>query len=114
MPSRERSQMSPPISGRNGNLLLESLPRRERQDFLARCERVELAAGVVLWEPEHRARYALFPSSGYISSIAEDSGGPLGGLVGSEGMVGISLVLGVDVTPLKAVVQADGAFWRIG
>jgi CRP-like cAMP-binding protein len=96
------------------NRLLESLPRHDRQGFLARCKHIELAAGVVLWEPEQRVRCVLFPTSGYISLIKPDTGRPLGGLVGSEGMVGLPLVLGVGVTPQKAVVQADGAFWRIG
>ena len=106
--------MSTAIPPRVKNHLLESLPRQDRKDFLVRCEYVELAAGAVLWEPGQRARYVLFPTTGYISLVKADTGRHVGGLVGSEGMVGLPIVLGVGVTPQRAVVQAGGGYWRIG
>jgi CRP-like cAMP-binding protein len=98
------------------NHLMELLPRRDRQSLLARCEAIELVFGEVLCEPEQTTRHVYFPTGGFISLIAPTEGSPglEVGMVGSEGLVGVQLALGVPQAPLRAVVQGAGAAWRIG
>ena len=97
------------------NRLLAALPVQDRGHLLARCEPVELTACDVLQEAGERIRHVFFPTSSFISVIA-----PSGGhdrmevrLIGDEGMLGTSLVLGVDVAPTLALVQGAGTAWRI-
>jgi CRP-like cAMP-binding protein len=97
------------------NLLLAALPAADRRRLLADREPVELVFGDTLTEPGERARYAFFPIDSFISLIA-----PLNphaqlevGLVGNEGMVGVSLALGVADSPLRALVQGAGLAWRV-
>lgn len=97
------------------NQLLAALPRRDRQRFLAACEPVELAFGEVLAELGEPVRHVYFPTDSYISLVAQINGGAHieVGLVGDEGMLGISLLLGVDVAPLHALVQGPGGALRM-
>jgi CRP-like cAMP-binding protein len=97
------------------NRLLEALPRQDREQLLARCERVELRVAEVLCEPEERIRFILFPTGSIISLITcADAHARLEvGLVGDEGMLGTSLLLGVNVSPYRAVVQRAGSAWRL-
>jgi len=97
------------------NRLLEGLPRKDRERLLKRCERVEINLGEVLSEPERPLRYVFFPTSGFISLITPVNGRASleVGLVGSEGMLGSSLVLGVRVAPQRALVQGPGSAWRL-
>lgn len=98
------------------NRLLEALPRRDREELLARCVQVELAFGDVLFEPEERIRHVFFPAGSFISlltPIDADSSFEVS-LVGDEGMVGLPLILGTDVAPLRGLVRGSGAAWRIG
>jgi CRP-like cAMP-binding protein len=97
------------------NHLIELLPRRVRTHFLAVCEEVELPLSEVLCESGIVTRYAYFPTKGYISLITPIDGKPIleVGMVGSEGMLGTQLVLGVAMTPLHALVQGSGTAWRI-
>jgi CRP-like cAMP-binding protein len=93
-----------------GNRLLAKLPRKDRKRFLAGCEPVDLPIGAILAEPGERIRHVYFPTESFISlTTPTDMGTTLEvGLVGNEGMLGISLILGVDVAPLHALVQGEG------
>jgi len=100
----------------DNNQLIESLPSSSRARLLAICEPVQLAMGEVLGEVGTPTRYVYFPTIGFVSLVTAVKGRPMleVGMVGREGMLGIQLVLGVETAPLHAVVQGEGAAWRIG
>jgi CRP-like cAMP-binding protein len=97
------------------NWLLAALPAAERRRLLANSDPVELVVGDTLTEPGDGVRHVYFPIDSFISLIASiDPGAQLEvGLVGNEGMVGTSLVLGVRVSLLRALVQGSGRSWRL-
>lgn len=98
------------------NRLLAALPRDECRGFLTACEPVELAFAEILAEPGERIRHAYFPTGSFISLATNpmDCRASLEvSLVGDEGMLGSSLVLGVDVSLLHALVQRGGGALRI-
>jgi CRP-like cAMP-binding protein len=107
------------VSGRTRslpeNLLLAALPAADRRRLLANHDPVELTLGDTLIEPGDAAQHVFFPIDGFISLIAPiDHGAQLEvGLVGNEGMVGTSLILGVRVAPLRALVQGTGRAWQL-
>jgi CRP-like cAMP-binding protein len=98
------------------NALISALPRKDREHLLAGCEPVDLAFADVLCEPGDRIRHVYFPFDWFISLLTPRDGCTSleVGLVGSEGMVGITLMLGVEVSPLRALVQGSGAALRMG
>jgi CRP-like cAMP-binding protein len=98
------------------NRLLAALPRRDSARLLAACESVELALNTVLYESDARISHVYFPTDSFISlMIAVDGGSNLEvGLVGNEGMLGAPLILGVDRSPLRALVQGAGTALRMG
>lgn len=107
--------MSKSKRGPAQNRLLAALPGPVRRRLLARCETVELVMGAVLCEPGDRIRHVYFPIDGIISLITPTAGDAALelGLVGNEGMLGISLMLGVNIARLRGLVQGAGRAWRI-
>ena len=97
------------------NRLLEALPRKVRQRFVEGCEPVELGFAEILAEPGERIRHVFFPTESFVSlTTPVDGCSSLEvGLVGDEGMLGVTLILGVDVSPLHAVVQGAGPALRM-
>ena len=97
------------------NHLLEVLPRRESQRMLDESEAVELKFGEILYQPDTRIRHVYFPVDSFISlMIPIDATSSLEvALVGNEGMLGSPLILGVNVSPLRAIVQGKGVAWRM-
>ncbi|TVU89048.1 Crp/Fnr family transcriptional regulator [Vreelandella titanicae] len=97
------------------NQLLAALPDIERNAVMADCETVELAFNEVLLEPGDTVTYVYFPIDCFISLIAVvDTDNRLEvAMAGREGMLGTSLVLGIDDTPLLSLVQGAGSALRI-
>jgi CRP-like cAMP-binding protein len=97
------------------NLLLAALPAAVRRRLTGDRLPVNLAVSEPLSEAGERIRHVYFPVDGFISLITPARGrGQLEiGLVGSEGMLGVPLLLGVNVSPLRAMVQGAGRAWRV-
>lgn len=98
------------------NRLIDGLPRKESKRILALCETVDLDFGAILSERDQPTSHAYFPISSFISLVTTLSDHPAleMGLIGNEGMLGGTLVLGVDAAPMRAVVQGSGITLRIG
>ncbi len=107
----------PPLTTRttNANRLIAALPRKEKQYFLSNCQQVELIFSDILSEPNDPIRHVYFPTESYISLVNPvDSHASLEvALVGNEGMHGIALALGVNASPLHALVQGEGTSLRM-
>jgi CRP-like cAMP-binding protein len=99
----------------DGNRLLTALARSDRERFVAGCARVDLQFGDTIHKAGERISHVYFPIDGFISLItALDEGAELEvGIVGDEGMLGTSLVLGVGTSAQRAIVQGAGATLRM-
>jgi CRP-like cAMP-binding protein len=102
------------IAGSN-NGLVNALPRKHRDRLLRACEPFELVFGEVLSGAGKPYRHAYFPDSGQISLSSSARGHkPLEmAIVGHEGMLGATVVLGINVSPMHAVVQGPGMAGQI-
>lgn len=97
------------------NRLIDGLSRKDRNGLLATSEPVDLAFGEILSEPQRIMPFVYFPLSAFISLVDTDgTHAPLEmGLIGNEGMLGASLVLGSDKAQLRAIVQGKGTAMRL-
>lgn len=73
-----------------------------------------MAVGDVLCDAATPFEHVYFPFSGYVSMLAAVDGTPAleVGMVGSEGMVGAHVALGVSAFAGQALVQGDGTAMR--
>jgi CRP-like cAMP-binding protein len=106
--------MTPPMATPQ-NRILASLPRKEFQQLLPDLSPVTLAFGDVLFEPGARVREVYFPGACLVSllTVVENHLALEVGMVGNEGMVGIALALGVEDSPVRALVQGAGPALRM-
>ena len=97
------------------NSLLAALPRKEYQHLLNSLEPVTLAFGEILYEPGKPIRHVYFPCDSLVSLLTPVDGHMALeiGLVGREGMLGIPLALGVNDSPVRALVRGAGTALRM-
>src|SRR6266853_1095717 len=97
------------------NNMLAALPRKQYQGLLSGMESVALRFGEVLYEPGERIRFVYFPGDSLVSllTLVDGQSALEVGMVGREGMVGVPLSLGADVSPVRALVQGAGAAMRM-
>jgi CRP-like cAMP-binding protein len=97
------------------NKILAALPPREFEQFAAKLRPVSLTLGEILYLPEQKIEYVYFVTSGVVSLLAALENGATveAGVIGPEGMAGISVILGADSTPNQALVQGDGHALRM-
>jgi len=97
------------------NHLLAALPKTEWQRWTAQLEPVEMPLGKVLYESGDTMRHVYFPTTAIVSLlyVMESGASAEIAVVGSEGVVGISLFMGGESTPSRAVVQSAGLGFRL-
>jgi CRP-like cAMP-binding protein len=101
--------------GAISNNLLEALPKKDYQKLLARLEPISHTLGEVLYSPSEPIRYVYFPINSMVSLLTSVEGHQAieVGMVGHEGMLGIPLALGVNNSPVHALVQGSGMSMRM-
>ena len=97
------------------NQLLAALPHAEFQRWLPQLELIELPLGLVLYESSSEEKYVYFPTTAIVSLlyVMENGDSAEIAVVGNEGIVGISLFMGGNSTPSRAVVQSAGQGFRL-
>jgi len=97
------------------NLLLSVLTREQYRVLSPNLQPVRLELGQTLHTPDEKIRHVYFPSGSLISLLASlDNGDSVEtGLIGSEGVVGTSIALGVDAGNSLALVQGGGMALRL-
>lgn len=96
------------------NHLLDALTKFDLGRFTEDLEQVELTLGQVLYESGEKLKYAYFPTTAIISLlyVMENGASAEIAVVGNEGILGVSLFMGGDTTPSRAVVQSAGYGYR--
>jgi CRP-like cAMP-binding protein len=97
------------------NRMLAALPEDEYQRLAPHLERVSLSLSDILFRPDEKLQYVYFPTTAIISLLTDlsDGYGLEVGLVGFEGMVGVSVILNADNEAKVATVQGDGEALRL-
>src|SRR6202140_5131351 len=97
------------------NHLLAALPTSDYQRLASHLELVPMKLGEVLYESGVQLRYVYFPTTAIVSLlyVMEDGASAEIAIVGNEGILGISLFMGGETTPSRAVVQSAGYGYRL-
>jgi CRP-like cAMP-binding protein len=97
------------------NSLIAALPDAERARWLAQLEPVDMPLGKALYESGGALSHVYFPTTAIVSLlyVMEDGASAEIAVVGNEGLVGISLFMGGQSTPSRAVVQSAGRGFRL-
>jgi CRP-like cAMP-binding protein len=97
------------------NTLIDALPRAARNRLLSICEPVDLVSGNIVSGSDSTARHVYFPTGSIISLMTSSKDSPVleVGMVGSEGMLGLQVVLAAGSVPLQANVRGPGSAWRV-
>jgi CRP-like cAMP-binding protein len=104
-----------PQSAFRKNQLLASLPDSEWHRWSSELEPVQMPLGEVLYEPGVTLNYVYFPMTSIVSLlyVMENGASAEIAVVGNEGIVGVSLFMGGESTPSRAVVQSAGSGCRL-
>jgi CRP-like cAMP-binding protein len=97
------------------NQLLAALPGKEYKRLIPHLEFVSLPMMEVLYESGEPIKHVYFPNDGLISLLVvmKDGTPREVGLIGSEGMFGVPVVLGMNATPTRALIQMPGSAMRL-
>jgi CRP-like cAMP-binding protein len=99
----------------NQNHLLAALPIEEFERLAPRLELVAMPLGEVLYESGGPLRHVYFPTTSIVSLlyVMQDGASAEIAVVGNEGLLGVSLFMGGETTPSRAVVQSNGHGYRL-
>jgi CRP-like cAMP-binding protein len=103
------------IANAMDNRLLAALPQAESERWLPQLEPVDLPLGTVLYESGKAMTHVYFPTTAIVSLLYVMANGASAeiAVVGNEGILGVSLFMGGESTPSRAVVQSAGNGFRL-
>lgn len=107
----DQSSPSPKQSFSSKNLILNSLPQEDFERLMPDLEPVQLSLGQIIYRAEEPIEYVYFPQDAMISVIANTSSGQSAevGVIGREGIIGIDVFMGSNITLNDHIIQlADG------
>ena len=98
------------------NHLLAALPAPEFARLSPHLELVPMSLGEALYESGGHLGHVYFPTTAIVSLlyVLEDGASAEIAVVGNEGILGISLFMGGETTPSRAIVQSAGHGYRLG
>jgi CRP-like cAMP-binding protein len=107
--------MSEPLHSPKQNHLLDALPEEDYLRIVPMLELVEMPLGQALYESGGHLKHVYFPTTSIISLlyVLESGASAEIAVVGNEGVLGISLFMGGETTPSRAVVQSAGYGYRL-
>jgi CRP-like cAMP-binding protein len=110
-----RNSMNVAIHDINRNHLLAALPNSVQSRLLPQLESVQMPLGGILYESGGTLSHVYFPTTAIVSLlyVMENGASAEIAVVGNEGVVGISLFMGGESTPSRAVVQSAGQGFRL-
>jgi len=111
----DQEMLTPRPSYPGQNKLLAALPEEVLARLLPDLELLPMNLGNVIYEPGVQMRHIYFPTNAIVSLLytMEDGTSAEIALVGHEGIVGLSLFMGGETTPSRAVVQSPGFAYRL-
>lgn len=97
------------------NHILGSLPEDERERLFPHLKLVRMPLGMVLYESGDLLRHIYFPTDSIVSLLYVMQNGSSAeiAVVGNEGAVGVSLFMGGETTPSRAIVQSAGSAFKL-
>ena len=97
------------------NHILAALPTEDYTRLLPDLELISMPLGWAVYESGGHMSYLFFPTSSLVSLlyVMEDGASAEIAITGNEGLVGISLFMGGETTPSRAVVQSAGNGYRL-
>lgn len=97
------------------NQLLDHLPDAERRRLLGQSTQVAMRGGQQLAAQDTPVRALLFPLQGCLSlvTLLHARTSLQIGMLGSEGVLGAQLLLGVSASPVSVEVQQEGQAWTL-
>jgi CRP-like cAMP-binding protein len=106
---------SPAVDPAQRNHLLAALSAEVRVRILPHLKLVPMPLGKVIYEPGDLQRYVFFPADCIVSLlyVMENGASAEIAVVGNEGLIGISLFMGGETTPSRAIVQSAGKAYRL-
>ena len=105
----------PDLHSPRQNHLLAALIKADYERLASGLELVHMPLGQVLCESGGQMKYVYFPTTSIVSLlyVMEDGASAEIAIVGNEGILGISVFMGGETTPSRAVVQSDGYGYRL-
>lgn len=102
-------------SGRSGNRLLAALAEDEYASLASSLEFVSLELKQLLIQVGQPIRHVLFPTTaiGSLLVVMEDGAEVEVGLIGPEGLIGVSVAFGLEFAVYRCICQVPGEAWRI-
>jgi CRP-like cAMP-binding protein len=97
------------------NHILNALPQLEREQLFPHLKLVALPLGTVVYESGAAMRHIYFPTNSIVSLLYVMQNGASAeiAVVGNEGVIGVSLFMGGETTPSRAIVQSAGHAYRL-